>query len=302
MKELSIEEKARRYDGAIKRLEDIETGKCQKTFMFTEGLFDYIFPELKESEDERIRKEIIAHIKWCEDSGYCAKEEMTRWITFLEKQGQKPFGFNNSDTIDHNLNDYCCKIYSALHKENGGVLSFARLQHLAMDIYGWCKEQFEHKPTDKVEPKFHEGDIIIHKELGGDYIHNPHKIIQVDILDKKYRLEGGLVAHFGEQEDYELVERKPAWSEADENHVKSILSTIECCKARFPNAHAVVEAYNADIDWLKSLRHRLQWKPSDEHIHWLKWATNRMPDTEKANEAEAVLEELLEELKKLTGE
>ena len=59
MKELSIEEKARRYDGAIKRLEDIETGKCQKTFMFTEGLFDYIFPELAESEDERIRKMLI---------------------------------------------------------------------------------------------------------------------------------------------------------------------------------------------------------------------------------------------------
>ena len=40
------------------------------------------------SEDEKVRKEIIAHIKWCEDSGYCAKEEMTRWITFLENQGK----------------------------------------------------------------------------------------------------------------------------------------------------------------------------------------------------------------------
>ncbi len=52
MKELSIEEKAKAYDKAIKRLEDIETGKCQKTFIFTEGLFGYIFPELKESEDK----------------------------------------------------------------------------------------------------------------------------------------------------------------------------------------------------------------------------------------------------------
>ena len=54
MKNISIEEKAKAYDEAIKRLEDIKTGKCQKTFMFTEGLFDYIFPELK-SEDERIK-------------------------------------------------------------------------------------------------------------------------------------------------------------------------------------------------------------------------------------------------------
>jgi hypothetical protein len=42
--------------------------------------------------------------------------------------------------------------------------------------------------------------------------------------------------------------------------------------------------------------------PSEEHIHWLKWAINRMPDTEKANEAEAVLEELLTDLKKLREE
>ena len=141
MKELTIEEKARRYDGAIKRLEDIETGKCQKTFMFTEGLFDYIFPELnKMSEDERIRKALI------------------KFFTLS----------------DDNADNQCCGIHYK-------------------DIVAWLEKQGQ-THVDKVEPKFHEGDIIIHKELGGDYIHNPHKIIQVDISDKKYRLEGGLVS------------------------------------------------------------------------------------------------------------
>ena len=59
MKELSIEEKAKRYDEAIKRVENINTGKCETTFMFTEGLFEHIFPELKENEDERIKEQII---------------------------------------------------------------------------------------------------------------------------------------------------------------------------------------------------------------------------------------------------
>ena len=64
MKKLSIEEKTKAYDEDIKRLEDIKTGKCQKTFVFTECLFDYIFPELKESEDEKwIPKEIIKYLK-----------------------------------------------------------------------------------------------------------------------------------------------------------------------------------------------------------------------------------------------
>ena len=60
MNELTIEQKAQRYDEALKRLEDIKTGKCQKAFVFTEGLFDYLFPELKESGGgERIRKNLI---------------------------------------------------------------------------------------------------------------------------------------------------------------------------------------------------------------------------------------------------
>ena len=81
---MTQEQKAKAYDEAIKRLEDIETGKCQKTFMFTEGLFDYIFPELKESEGERIRKELIEFVK--SRGGF--KQEYIAW---LEAQGeQKP--------------------------------------------------------------------------------------------------------------------------------------------------------------------------------------------------------------------
>ena len=91
MKELSIEEKARRYDGAIKRLEDIETGKCQKTFMFTEGLFDYIFPELAESEDERIRKALIKFFTLSDDNAdyQCCGVHYKDIVAWLEKQGEQ---------------------------------------------------------------------------------------------------------------------------------------------------------------------------------------------------------------------
>lgn len=64
----------------------------------------------------------------------------------------------------------------------------------------------------------------------------------------------------------DMQEEPAEWSEEDENHAKSILSTIECCKAQFPNAQAVVEAYNADIEWFKNLKERCNWKPSDEQI------------------------------------
>lgn len=55
------------------------------------------------------------------------------------------------------------------------------------------------------------------------------------------------------------------------------------------------------LNWLKSLSFQNLWKPNEEQLYWLKWSVHRLPDTEKANEAEAVLEELLEQLKKLKG-
>jgi hypothetical protein len=91
MKELSIEEKARRYDEAIKRLEDIKTGKCPKTFIFTKGLFDYIFPELKESEDEKIRRLLMQNLKerFGTKGNMGEGLDMPDVLAWLEKQGEQ---------------------------------------------------------------------------------------------------------------------------------------------------------------------------------------------------------------------
>ena len=91
MKELSIEEKARRYDEAIKRVEDIKIGKCETRFMFTEGLFEHIFPALKESEDERIRKAIINVFASHKDYEVFFGVSVEDILAWLEAQGeQKP--------------------------------------------------------------------------------------------------------------------------------------------------------------------------------------------------------------------
>lgn len=85
----SIEEKAKAYDEAIKRLEDIKTGKCQKTFVFTEGLFEYIFPELKESDDDRMVKFIknqLFNIKKTITENYELDAKLTKAICWLKKQ------------------------------------------------------------------------------------------------------------------------------------------------------------------------------------------------------------------------
>lgn len=150
-----------------------------------------------------------------------------RWAyidDLLERQDkQDAIAFNDAHIIDSALNDYCCKQYDALHKENGGVLSFARLQHLAMDIYGWCKKQNEQKPT--------------------------------------------------------------AWSEEDERMCRCLIEDQEEALDNVNNAHIghpeiipdLKEMYNERISWLKSLKDRIgcevkcttMWRPSGEQMKYL---------------------------------
>ena len=53
-----------------------------------------VFPELRESEDERIRKEIITHLYWAQDRGSLPNDviqskRVEDWISWLEKQKEQ---------------------------------------------------------------------------------------------------------------------------------------------------------------------------------------------------------------------
>ena len=69
--------------------EALERAKSFKTPELCD-VAEYIFPELRESEDERIRKEIIEHCR----NTRCVTEErverIAKWIAWLEKQGSEP--------------------------------------------------------------------------------------------------------------------------------------------------------------------------------------------------------------------
>jgi hypothetical protein len=90
MKELSIEEKAKAYDEAIEKAK--EYFNSPRTCFDIEQLCN-IFPELTQSDDERIRKEMIFYFQ--EEIPQCSIQEhadkMKKFIAWLEKQGeQKP--------------------------------------------------------------------------------------------------------------------------------------------------------------------------------------------------------------------
>jgi len=136
MKELSIEEKAKRYDETLKKAQkwyDINTNEGYRS------IFEGIFPELKENEDEKIRKAIINYFKYgVLTPEHPERELIESWIAWLEKQGNKS-DIGISDTTKQKLKD---NLDNALEKETPE---------------SWNKfldEQGEQKPVDKVEPKF----------------------------------------------------------------------------------------------------------------------------------------------------
>ena len=57
-----------------------------------------LFPELKESEDERIRKEILSLVQYTKGRliGYKPRIHQDKMITWLEKQGDSPIKWNKN--------------------------------------------------------------------------------------------------------------------------------------------------------------------------------------------------------------
>ena len=82
---MTEKEKAEAYDKAIERAKKL----------YGNGITEEIFPELKESEDERIRKEIIELLRNWASLHYISKEQFSERMAWLEKQGK-----NSADKIE----------------------------------------------------------------------------------------------------------------------------------------------------------------------------------------------------------
>lgn len=96
------------------------------------------FPELKESEDELIREELIHFLEVCQDTHLVGNMKREKWISWLEKQGEK----------EETSCDRCRK---------------EQPSHSCQDItsLGRCYMEGEQKPTDEFKPKFKVGDWIV---------------------------------------------------------------------------------------------------------------------------------------------
>lgn len=106
MKELSIEEKAKYYDKA--KINGSRLWECGE---ITRANYEYIFSELKEPDDERIRKELIKLLRnLFNNYSYFIKEPFyTECITWIEKQGEQKAICNEDADILQRFSFYSYK-------------------------------------------------------------------------------------------------------------------------------------------------------------------------------------------------
>lgn len=186
MKELSIEEKAKRYDEALARARNLYKDAIDMEENIRAKQCAIIFPELKISEDEKIRKQIISFLKEFEYDHYRCLD-FSSWIAWLEKQG------NNANKVESifevgkwivaNESKYTFLLKRGAPRfqaenTNGDIYSFYLLPNGEEEYHLWTIEDAK------------DGDVLVY----GD---NPnHNHVEVIMLFKSLRSECSANTHF----------------------------------------------------------------------------------------------------------
>lgn len=240
MKELSIEEKAKRYDEALEIIIDyyqkIKYSSLSNASTDREVL-EKAFPQLKESEGEKERKEILDYIikgsESCYDVQQYGKERFEKWIAWLEKQGK----WNTDNSIWHKVepNEYVLE-KTLICKENGEI-------DLVEDTILSVTDAKYALPVSF---------LGIPKSLKKQGEQNPNP------CDGCINRKGCINCENGELRE---TEQKPAWSDEDEQNLRVVVDYLIA-----DNGLTLVI-----INWLKSLKDKVQpqkqeWSEYDEQM------------------------------------
>ena len=177
---MTEKEKAKAYDEAIERAK--KWHNASNIDKIDSRIIEEIFPELKESDGEKIKNAILNHLKkmWgnCQDNVCGVHVEDA--IDWLEKQGEQASSQTNERAWLYLVSDVLT------WKDGiGQYLDDPRVQELAKRLCSEYTQKLynpsntrknEQKSTDKIEPRFKVGDWVVNKF--GDSWH-------IDSLDEK---------------------------------------------------------------------------------------------------------------------
>ena len=283
-----------------------------------------IFPELAESEDERIRKAMIDLFKHEREEGITVLHygvNIECMIDWLEKQGEHAKFCDSIQVGD-----------KVTRNQDGVLVNLSQLKRVAKKD----EKQGEQKPdtdfSDLRTWKYIVDAVLTEKELIGQYRDRPFTEEVAKKLQKRFGKIEQKSAWSDEDERIiynieqflhlvknnpqvrndlhkeaknwlkslkDRVQPKQEWLGGDEAHLHSLITHLEQWIERHPNTTGA-DIQGENITWLKSLRPQSQWKPSDEQMEAL-W--DSIPENVKEiSEREMLLDSLYQDLKKIKGE
>ena len=231
-----------------------KTGEAQKDL-------DAIFPELKESGDERMIK-AIEHILYenYSDAAVIEGVEIAEIVTWLEK---------HKEPID----PFDTKLFQ------DGVKEGRRLER--EDIK---KEQ---KPAEWSE----EDKVMLNNIIWSVHLKSINPLDEMDDRSKYKKYEDFLKS----LPERFALQSKQEWSENDERMLSRCVKSIESSK-QFADADTFKKAKDKEIDWLKNKLKSLRpsWKPSEQEKGALRTAIHVLTEERNFPKAAAQLQNILD--------
>lgn len=300
------------YKEAFERAKDLHDNHplgTPQTWMTCEK----IFPELKESNDERIREEIISFLK--EGTPYYCPNSVRRqeWIDWLEKQAeQKPAIEGTFINVDEVREDFMQEVYSVLNDDatndraNQIIDFFDHLPAITIqkpveidessDMVEALRTEYEKGRADSItemkQTKCSEEDEKIINEVASILINDENR------ADNK--IEEDRLAYLAERIQSFRPRLKQEWSEDDEVRLTSTIQKLEYAKSLNAYNEYGKDSIIKNIDWLKSLRPQFHWKPTEYDISLLEDISRNIRNNIRPFCSEvSALEDLIKNIKTL---
>ena len=250
---------------------------------------EHYFPELKESEDERIRKELIGH---CQDLVRMNKGDKVLlsiyepWIAYLEKQKEKMTAeeYENSELFQLKLKTKYADGYQDALAQKEQKPNVELIQK-SWYMEGYHDGKYNNEPkwliqTGKGGPKYEENPKyetqkpVEWSEEDKYILKNIHDFIKENTINpnRVNCAEECLIWLNSLPERFNL-QPKQEWSKEDEKmrqHIISDLREFRDCETD----EELISDYEYEIAWLKSLRPQNHWKPSKEQMEALNKVVN----------------------------
>ena len=267
MKELSIEEKAKAYDEAIERAKEY-----LGDYMLTKKEYiEKVFPVLKESDEEKIKKSLIRLVKAFYDVNFPTPEGFTRkqllsWIKEHGEQKETLCDKCKKSQPSHSCQDITALGRCALEKQGeqkSNMLKLCEIEHVEHGKFYYCIKDY-YSGGKEIASK---GDVV--QALKGT------SIMGLGVKANEYFLPV-----------YNIKQKPAEWSEED----KKILDEIY----EFFDKHKITSLKHGMNDYAKFIKSlRSQWRPSEEQIEALE---STIPNC-AYSEYQDCLKELVKQLK-----